>query len=217
MAASFGANFKSENLNESESNDLLAPPPNTPPFLTALIHLFKPDRLCLSWDTPLYKKWWPQFTIPSFKVIVADSLHKVQIGEQISLVRMKIPLPLSTREAIVHYYLFEYFQDDLVVVLLNTVSESNTIDGFNKDAIPEAKDAERIDVVGGYVMQKVTSKRSYFRIIANLDLKLDFVPSSPINFISRQLIGSGFRLYQKVVDSFQMHLLLGINQYLLCF
>lgn len=35
--------------------------------------------------------------------------------------RMKVPWPLSTREAIVRYYLFEYFQDDLVVVLLNTV------------------------------------------------------------------------------------------------
>lgn len=35
--------------------------------------------------------------------------------------RMKPPWPLSTREAIVHYYLFEYFQDDLIIVLLKTV------------------------------------------------------------------------------------------------
>lgn len=34
---------------------------------------------------------------------------------------MKPPWPLSTREAIVHYYLFEYFQDDLIIVLLKTV------------------------------------------------------------------------------------------------
>lgn len=32
-----------------------------------------------------------------------------------------------------------------------------------------------------------------------MDIKLDFVPPSLINFISRQLIGSGFRLYQKVI------------------
>ncbi|KAG4916544.1 hypothetical protein GLYMA_19G201300v4 [Glycine max] len=156
--------------------------------------------LCLSWETPLYKKWWPQFTLPSFKVLVSDRLQRVQIGEQISLVRMKVPWPLSTREAIVHYYLFEYFQDDLVVILLNTVSESKT-DNLNKDAIPEAKDVVRIDLVGGYAMQKVTSERSYFRIIANLDLKLDFLPPTLLNFISRQLIGSGFRLYQKAVTS----------------
>ncbi|CAK7342109.1 unnamed protein product [Dovyalis caffra] len=34
-----------------------------------------------------------------------------------------------------------------------------------------------------------------------MDLKLDFVPPSLINFISRQLIGNGFRLYQKAVAS----------------
>jgi hypothetical protein len=34
---------------------------------------------------------------------------------------MKLSWPLSAREAVVHYFLFEYFQDDLVVVLLNTV------------------------------------------------------------------------------------------------
>jgi len=44
----------------------------------------------------------------------------------------------------------------------------------------------------------------FCRIIGNLDIKLDFVPPSLINFISRQLIGSGFRLYQKVVYSFQI-------------
>ncbi|RDX76462.1 Dihydroneopterin aldolase 2 [Mucuna pruriens] len=159
------------------------------------------------------------FTIPSFKVLVSDRLQRVRIGEQISLVRfvlpasikkiyferMKVPWPLSTREAIVHYYLFEYFQDDLVVVLLNTVPESMSIDGFNKDSIPESEDVVRIDLVGGYVMQKVTSERSYFRIIANLDLKLDFVPPTLLNFIARQLIGSGFRLYQKAVASMMGH------------
>ncbi|RVW89727.1 hypothetical protein CK203_047236 [Vitis vinifera] len=39
------------------------------------------------------------------------------------------------------------------------------------------------------------------RTIANMDIKLDFVPPSLINFISRQLVGSGFRLYQKIVSS----------------
>nr|KYP56973.1 hypothetical protein KK1_003224 [Cajanus cajan] len=179
--------------------------PKGTPFHTLLVEGYVDGpldvSLCLSWESVLYKKWWPQFTIPSFKVLVAERLQRVQIGEQISRVRMKVPWPLSAREAIVHYYLFEYFQDDLVVVLLKTVPESKIIDGFNKDVIPEAKDVVRIDVVGGYVMQKVTSDRSYFRIIANLDLKLDFVPPTLINFISRQVIGSGFKLYQKAVAS----------------
>jgi len=44
-----------------------------------------------------------------------------------------------------------------------------------------------------------------------MDVKLDFVPPSLINFISRQLIGNGFRLYQKVVDSLEMCLLFGFQ------
>ncbi|PNY12941.1 START-2 domain protein [Trifolium pratense] len=161
--------------------------------------------LCLTWESPLYKKWWPQFTVPTFKVTASDCLQKVQTGEQIALVRMKPPWPLSTREAIVHYYVFEYFQDDLIVVLLKTVTElekiNETIDGLKNDVIPEAKGAVRIDVLGGIVMQKVTSERSYIRAIANLDIKIDFMPPSLINFIARQIIGSGFRLFQKAVAS----------------
>ncbi|KAJ7975896.1 Polyketide cyclase/dehydrase and lipid transport superfamily protein [Quillaja saponaria] len=118
---------------------------------------------------------------------------------------MKIPWPLSTREAVVHYFLFEYFQDDMIIVLLNTVSDlesiGGTANGFTNEVIPEANDVVRIDVVGGFALQKVTSERSYLRTVANMDLKLDFVPPSLINFMSRQLIGNGFRLYQKAVSS----------------
>ncbi|XLS49100.1 hypothetical protein HN51_049097, partial [Arachis hypogaea] len=151
---------------------------------------------------------WPQSTVPTFKILACECLHKVRIGEQISLVRMKVSWPLSMREAIVYYYLFEYFQDDLIVVLTNSVPESNgvnsTINGLN-EVIPEAKDVVRVDLVGGFALQKVTSERSYFRTIANMDIKLDFVPPSLINFISRQLIGNGFRLYKKTVASMMSH------------
>ncbi|XLU96175.1 hypothetical protein S245_010527, partial [Arachis hypogaea] len=86
---------------------------------------------------------WPQSIVPTFKILACECLHKVQIGEQISLVRMKVSWPLSMREAIAHYYLFEYFQDDLIVVLTNSVPESNgvnsIINGLN-EVIPEAKE-----------------------------------------------------------------------------
>ncbi|XLR59323.1 hypothetical protein S83_009995 [Arachis hypogaea] len=38
-----------------------------------------------------------------------------------------------------------------------------------------------------------------------MDIKLDFVPPSLINFISRQLIGNGFRLYKKTMASMMSH------------
>ncbi|KAH9737869.1 polyketide cyclase/dehydrase/lipid transport superfamily protein [Citrus sinensis] len=85
------------------------------------------------------------------------------------------------------------------------ISDLKSIDksthGFTSDGIPEAKDVVRVDLVGGFALQKVTEERSYFRTIANMDIKLDFVPPSLINFISRQLIGNGFKLYQKAVVS----------------
>lgn len=34
---------------------------------------------------------------------------------------MKLSWPMSGREAVVHYFVFEYFQEDLVVVLVESV------------------------------------------------------------------------------------------------
>ncbi|KAI5318798.1 hypothetical protein L3X38_038506 [Prunus dulcis] len=178
------------------------------PFHTLLVEGYVDgsvdDCLCASWESELYKKWWPQSTIPTFKILSAKCLQRVRIGEQISLVRMKVPWPLSPREAVVHYFMFEYFQDDLIVVLLKSVSDSESIDGvcgLMNEETAGAKDLVRIDVVGGFAIQKVTKERSYFRTIATMDIKMDFVPPSLINFFSRQLIGNGFRLYQKAVSS----------------
>lgn len=161
--------------------------------------------LCVSWETALYRRWFPEIRIPMFKLVVAKTLQKVRIGEQISLVRMKLSWPLSSREAILHYFEFEYLEDDLLVVLLNTIPDVATskmeTHGFTNEGIPDTGNTVRIDVVGGFALQKVTDNRSYFRTIGNMDIKLDFVPPSLINFISRQLIGTGFRFYQKIVAS----------------
>ncbi|CAH9135048.1 unnamed protein product [Cuscuta epithymum] len=114
---------------------------------------------------------------------------------------MKLPWPLSTREALIHFFEFNYFQEDLTVVLLNSISDFKNVEysshGICRDGVTDADDVVRIDVVGGFAMQKVSTNRSYFRSIANMDIKLDFVPPALINFFSRQLIGSGFKLYKK--------------------
>jgi hypothetical protein len=62
--------------------------------------------------------------------------------------------------------------------------------------------AVRIDFVGGVAIQKVTPEKSYIRFIAEVDIKLDLVPPSLINFMSRQLLGNGFKLFKKVSSSF---------------
>ncbi|XP_049381242.1 uncharacterized protein LOC125845751 [Solanum stenotomum] len=183
--------------------------PEGTPFHTLLVEGYVDGPsdvcLCISWGAEFYKKWWPQTTIPTFKIAASECVQKVREGEQICLVRMKLSWPLSTREALVHFFVFEYIQDGLIVVLLNSISDVDTVDrsthGYSKDGIPPPQDVVRIDVVGGFAIQKVTDNRSYFRTIANMDIKLDFVPPSFINFLSRQLVGAGFKLYKKEVAS----------------
>ncbi|KAG5583176.1 hypothetical protein H5410_053803 [Solanum commersonii] len=161
--------------------------------------------LCISWEAELYKKWWPQTTLPTFKIATSQCLQKVRTGEQICLVRMKLSRPLSAREAVVHLFAFEFFQDGLIVVVANTISDLDSVDrsthSYSKDEIPNVQDVVRVDLVGGFALQKVTDNRSYFRTIGNLDIKLDFIPSALINFVARQLIGGGFKLYKKEVAS----------------
>ncbi|XP_074577023.1 uncharacterized protein LOC141833465 isoform X1 [Curcuma longa] len=158
--------------------------------------------LCVSWETSLYRKWWPQYKLPTFKIIMSECLHKVRVGEEISLVRVKVPWPVSDREALLHYFEIEYLKEDLILVLINTISDTERIEVSNEDLSRiKAPEAIRIDLVGGFVLQKIDHSRSYFRVIANMDIKLDFVPPSLINFISRQLIGSAHKLYQKAVST----------------
>ncbi|GMH09679.1 hypothetical protein Nepgr_011520 [Nepenthes gracilis] len=183
--------------------------PEGSPFHTLLVEGYVDAPvdacLCVSWETALYPTWFPETRIPAFKVIISKCLQKVGIGEHISLVRMKLSWPLSNREAVLNYFEFEYFEDGLVIVLLNTVPDAESLQwethDFTDDETEEAGHAIKLEVVGGFALQKVTEDRSYMRAIANLDVKLDFVPPSVINFISRQLLGIGFRLYQKTVAS----------------
>ncbi|KAM0024676.1 putative START-like domain superfamily protein [Helianthus debilis subsp. tardiflorus] len=183
--------------------------PSGTPFHTLLVEGYVDGPLdvcmCLSWEAGLFPKWWPQFNIPTFRIISSECVKKVRMGEQISLLRMKLSWPVSAREALVHFVNLDYFQDDLIIVLLNTIPETEDIDisthGFTRDGIPDVENVTRIDVVGGLALQKVSTNRSYFRAIANIDVKLDFVPPAIINFVSRQLIGSGFKLYKKKVSS----------------
>ncbi|XP_024310774.1 uncharacterized protein LOC100835152 isoform X2 [Brachypodium distachyon] len=170
--------------------------PDGTPFHTLLAEGFADGPIdvctCVSWESALYRKWFPQYNLPTFKIAQSGCLKKIRVGEEISLIRVKVPWPVSEREALLHYFVFEYLKEDLVIVIMKTV---------RRDGIPEAGDTIRMDVVGGFVLQRITKEKSFFRAVANMDIKLDFVPPWLINFISRQLIGSGHKLYQKAVST----------------
>ncbi|CAM8880321.1 unnamed protein product [Rhodiola kirilowii] len=162
--------------------------------------------LCASTEAPLYKCWWPQYSVPSFKILSSERLHQVRIGEQIASVKTKVSWPISSRECLLHFIEFEYFQEDLIIVVINSISGPDDVKksthGISKEMIPaEENGMVRMGVVGGFALQKVTNGRSYFRTMGSMDFKLDYVPSWVINFMARQLIGSGFKLYKKAVSS----------------
>jgi hypothetical protein len=48
------------------------------------------------------------------------------------------------------------------------------------------------------IFEKSLTLLLIFRATYNMDIKLDFVPASLINFVSRQLVASGHKLFQKV-------------------
>ncbi|KAF5175601.1 Polyketide cyclase/dehydrase/lipid transport superfamily protein [Thalictrum thalictroides] len=181
--------------------------PEGSPFHTLLAegYVDGPLDVCLgaAWESSLYKIWWPQFSFPIFKVMTSCCLKEVRLDEQISLIRMKVPWPLSEREVVLDYFELECFEDDLVIVLNNSISDTENVNehlrGLTGNEILEAKDTVQMNLSGGFALKKINSNITYFRTVANLDLKLDFVPPSLINFISRQLLGSACNLYRKAV------------------
>ncbi|ESQ48871.1 hypothetical protein EUTSA_v10020420mg [Eutrema salsugineum] len=174
------------------------------PFHTLLVEGYMEgpiqDCLCVSWETSLYEKWWPKSSFPAFRILQTKCLQKFRINEQICLVRTKVPWPMTDREAILKFFLFEYFKDGLVIILLNSISASE-VESIDKNGISKAENAVRVDLVGGVAIQKVSPERSYLRYISEFDIKLDLVPPSLINFMSRQLLGNGFRLFKKTIGS----------------
>ncbi|CAN1277749.1 Putative pentatricopeptide repeat-containing protein At5g06400, mitochondrial [Linum perenne] len=146
--------------------------------------------LCIGWESALYRK----------------CVKRLMQLEALSYSSLLILLQVATdHDATFQGYGVQMLEKDpnRRTDIFSQIPDLESIDinshGYTKDGIPEAEDVVRADLVGGFALQKVTSTRSYFRTIATVDLKLDFVPPALINFISRQLIGSGFKLYQKVV------------------
>ncbi|KAI3843298.1 hypothetical protein MKW92_021310 [Papaver armeniacum] len=172
--------------------------------------------VCLGWEVGLYHRWWPQFTFPTFKIIESKCVQKVRIGEQIALVRMKCAWPLSAREVVVHAFEVEFLEDDLLIFVVNSVTDTESVDrsthGFTNEGIPEVKDIVRAELVGGFALQKVSSNRSYFRVILTMDMKLDFVPPSLINFFAVASVAKGDEDFGKALkDALYVRIREGLN------
>ncbi|CAM6108653.1 unnamed protein product [Calypogeia fissa] len=163
------------------------------------------SALCVAWETTLYKEWWPQFTVPAFKIIESKYLRRIRVGHDLSLLRFKVPWPLAQREVVMSIFEIDQLQEDLLIGVVESVPDSvelnENIHGFSAADLPPLTSNVRMELGGGFVMQRISKDQFFFRTIVSLDMKLDFMPPWLINFISRQLAGQGLKLYQKAVSA----------------
>lgn len=158
--------------------------------------------LYVTYETSAYPIAFPD---SRFHKVTEEYYKKIRLGEQLSLMRLKLPWPLTRREILIQFSLLEYYEDGLVFVLLNTISGkedfSKETDGFSNDEIPKPDKAVRVGLLGGIAFQKVSETKSFMRLILDMDLTLNYVPQSAINFITGKLSGTAFKFYQKWVVS----------------
>jgi hypothetical protein len=163
------------------------------------------SALCVAWEVPLYKEWWPHFKVPTFKVVESKLLKRIRVGHDLELIRFKIPWPLADREVVWSAFEIHDLEQEILVGLIESVPEAigelnEKVVGFTAaDVPPSAATNVRMDVRGGFVMQRISKDQFFFRTLINMDMKLEYVPPSLINFISRHVAGQGLKLYQKAV------------------
>ncbi|EFJ06955.1 hypothetical protein SELMODRAFT_430251 [Selaginella moellendorffii] len=114
----------------------------------------------------------------------------------------KVPWPFATREMLVTSFELELPELDAVVPQEAETIVKETIHGFNASHLPPPKEGViRMEANGGFILQKISDEKCYIRAVIHLDLKVDLVPTWVINFLGRQVVGHGFRLYLKTVSS----------------
>jgi hypothetical protein len=122
--------------------------------------------LCVGCEVPMYKEWWPMFHAPTFKIVESRWLERDTVGGDYSVLRFKVPWPFAMREVILSAFELEYFDEGLVAILYNTAPEvpDAKVDGIRSDQIPALQsNAVRMDLNGGFVLQKIGHNCSFFR------------------------------------------------------
>ncbi|KAL9254852.1 hypothetical protein AKJ16_DCAP11321, partial [Drosera capensis] len=164
------------------------------------------NGLYVTYETSAYPIAFPD---SRFHKVTEEYYKKIRLGEQLSLMgfdfMLKLPWPLTRREILIQFSLLEYYEDGLVFVLFNTISGKEDLcketDGFSNDELPKPDKAVRVGLLGGIAFQKVSETKSFLRLILDMDLTLNYVPQSAINFITGKLSGTAFKFYLKWVIS----------------
>ncbi|CAI5514686.1 unnamed protein product [Closterium sp. Naga37s-1] len=163
--------------------------------------------LAVVWEVPFFKDWWPQFSVPPFKVLESKFAHRIAPGLELSYLQFRSPWPFATRELLFFAFMVHDTATGLFVAsVLSPPDDISHMDpetaALHPSAIPAvAPGCVRMTVGGGFAGQDLGGGRCYFRGACTLDMKFDLMPPWLINFVARQLAGSGYHLLCHEVDT----------------
>eukprot|EP00897_Mesotaenium_endlicherianum_P003929 jgi/Mesen1/3564/ME000199S02722 len=161
--------------------------------------------LCVMLEVSLFREWWPQFSVPPFKMTESRYLKRLAPGNDATYVKMKVPWPLAPRDFAVMATALYHAPTGLAICTLRTLPESSEEWGPEwggltaNDVPPSGAHLVRMEVRGGYAVRQISPTKCYLRVITMMDIKIEGVPPWVINFISRQLSGKGFLLMRKAI------------------
>ncbi|CAI5536710.1 unnamed protein product [Closterium sp. Naga37s-1] len=211
--------------------------------LEGIIHGPLDTLLAVVWEVPFFKDWWPQFSVPPFKVLESKFAHRITPGLELSYLQFKSPWPFATRELLFFAFMVQDTATGLFVAsVLSPPDDISHMDpetaALHPSAIPSiAPGCVRMSVGGGFAGQALGRGRSYLRSMPSprvcvlcqgqirnvmregmtwgaaaatsgellsgactLDMKFDLMPPWLINFVARQLAGSGY--HQRPLHAF---------------
>ncbi|CAI5457880.1 unnamed protein product [Closterium sp. Yama58-4] len=175
--------------------------------LEGIIHGPLDTLLAVVWEVPFFKDWWPQFSVPPFKVLESKFAHRIAPGLELSYLQFRSPWPFATRELLFFAFMVHDTATGLFVASVHSPPDDiSHMDPetapLHPSAIPPvASGCVRMTVGGGFAGQDLGGGRCYFRGACTLDMKFDLMPPWLINFVARQLAGSGFHLLCHEVDT----------------
>ena len=142
-------------------------------------------RICsLFLESDLFPLWAPGNIIESSEVLASPSKFRQIIHQKLNFGKYS---PVSPRDAIVEGRGYHLADDNAVLILATTISESP-----HCAVPPKSKSHVRIDLQQAFYIELLPSDRVLFRQISHDDLKLRFMPAFVINWISQGAIPVGF-------------------------
>jgi len=142
-------------------------------------------RICsLFLEADLFPLWAPGNIIESSEVLASPSKFRQIIHQKLNFGKFS---PISPRDSIVDGRGYHLADDNAVLILASSISESPHC------AVPyKSKSHVRIGLQQAFYIELLPGNRCLFRQISHDDLKLRFMPAFVINWISQGAMPVGF-------------------------